>query len=141
GNCIGTDITGTKALGNGIGINDSGGTNVTIGGAGPGEGNLVSGNKGYGMNLYNGASDTTVFGNLIGTDVTGTLPLGNITGVASSNSNAGIQIGGIGPGEANVIAFNTGYLSYSLPVGILVYAGSDRITMRGNSIHHHHHPR
>jgi hypothetical protein len=135
GNIIGPDVTGTKALGNGMGINDSGAVNVTIGGSGPGEGNLVSGNNGYGMYLYNGASDTTVFGNLIGTDVTGTLPLPNITGVASSNSNAGLQIGGTGPGEANVIAFNTGYLSYSLPVGVLVYAGSDRIAIRGNSIH------
>ena len=135
GNIIGPDVTGTKALGNGMGINDSGAVNVTIGGSNPGEGNLVSGNKGYGMYLYNGASATTVFGNLIGTDVTGTLPLGNITGIASSNSNAGIQIGGTGPGEANVIAFNSGYLSYSVPVGVLVYAGSDRITIRGNSIH------
>jgi len=135
GNFIGTDITGTKALGNGMGINDSGGTNVAIGGSSPGEGNLVSGNNGYGMYLYNGAADTTVFGNLIGTDVTGTLPLPNITGFASSNSNAGIQVGGTGPGEANVIAFNTGYLAYSLPVGALVYAGSDRISIRGNSIH------
>src|SRR5262245_46665719 len=34
GNIIGPDITGTKALGNGMGINDSGGVNVTIGGSG-----------------------------------------------------------------------------------------------------------
>ena len=46
GNCIGTDITGTKALGNAMGINDSGMDNVSIGGSGPGEGNLISGNKG-----------------------------------------------------------------------------------------------
>jgi len=135
GNFIGPDVTGTKALGNGMGINDSGGVGAMIGGAGPGEGNLVSGNHGYGMYLYNGASDTTVYGNLVGTDVTGTLPLPNITGIASSNSNAGIQIGGTDPGQANVVAFNSGYLAYSLPVGTLVYAGSDRITIRGNSYH------
>jgi hypothetical protein len=134
GNFIGTDITGTKALGNGMGINDSGGTNITIGGSGPGEGNLISGNHGYGIYFYNFASDTTIQGNLIGTDVTGTLPLGNITGIAAANVDSGL-IGGTGPGQGNVIAFNSGYLAYSLPVGILTYTGAHHITIRGNSIH------
>src|SRR4030095_9003839 len=135
GNFIGTDVTGTKALGNGIGINDSGGTNTQIGGSGPGEGNLVSGNNGLGMYLYNFAASTTILGNLVGTDLTGTLPLGNILGIATANIDTGIQIGGTGPGEGNVIAFNTGYLAWDLPVGVLVYNGSHRITIRGNSIH------
>jgi hypothetical protein len=135
GNFIGTDVTGTKALGNGIGINDSGGTNTQIGGSGPGEGNLVSGNNGLGMYLYNFAASTTILGNLVGTDLTGTLPLGNILGIATANIDTGIQIGGTGPGEGNVIAFNTGYLAWALPVGVLVYNGSHRITIRGNSIH------
>jgi hypothetical protein len=135
GNYVGTDITGTKALGNGMGINDSGGASVAIGGTGPGEGNVVSGNKSYGIYAYNNATDTTILGNLIGTDVTGTLPLGNVTGVATSNDNGGVRIGGTEPGEGNVIAFNSGYLGFSLPVGVLVYSGSRRIPIRGNSIH------
>ena len=89
GNYIGTDITGTKALGNAMGINDSGMDNVAIGGSGPGEGNLVSGNKGIGIYVYNFATDTTILGNRIGTDVTGTLPLGNIIGIATSNDSGG----------------------------------------------------
>src|SRR5262245_27993234 len=134
GNFIGTDITGTKALGNGMGINDSGGTNAQIGGSGPGEGNLVSGNNGLGIYLYNFVVGTTVLGNLFGTDVTGALPLGNVVGIATANIDTGIQIGGTGPGEGNVIAFNSGYLAWSLPVGVLTYPGSHRITIRGNSI-------
>jgi hypothetical protein len=135
GNFIGTDITGTKPLGNTIGINDSGGASAAIGGTAAGEGNLISANKGYGIYAYNGATDTTILGNLIGTDVSGTLPLGNITGVATGNDDGGVQIGGVEPGEANVIAFNAGYLGYSLPVGVLVYSGSRRVPIRGNSIH------
>ena len=135
GNYIGTDITGTRAFGNVMGINVSGNDNVTIGGAGPGDGNLISGNKGYGLYVYNDADDTTILGNKIGTDVTGTLPLGNITGIATANDTGGIRIGGTAPGEANIIAFNQGYLQYSLPVGALIYSTSKQIPIRGNSIH------
>ncbi|WP_165227000.1 DUF11 domain-containing protein [Aquisphaera insulae] len=99
GNLIGTDVTGTRALGN-----DSGGVwglvaaetagPVIVGGAGPGEGNLISGNGGIGVGSRNGV----VEGNFIGTDVTGTLPLGNRTGVQASGN---VRIAG------NAIAFNT----------------------------------
>ena len=143
GNYIGTDITGTKALANGGGIYQSGNSNVAIGGTGPGDGNLISGNNGYGIYVFNFATDTTILGNKIGTDVTGTKPLGNLTGVATANecvppgpcSSFGVRIGGTGPGEANIIAFNKGVLSYSLPVGVLVYNTSKQIPIRGNSIH------
>jgi parallel beta-helix repeat protein len=135
GNYIGTDISGTKAIGNDAGINDSGIDGLAIGGSSPGEGNLISGNNGMGIYIYNSATDTTILGNKIGTDVTGTLPLGNITGIATANDIGGFRIGGTAPGEANVIAFNKGYLSYSLPVGVLVYNTSKQIPIRGNSIH------
>ena len=135
GNYIGTDITGTKALPNGMGINQSGNDDVTIGGTGPGDGNLISGNAGYGIYVYNFSDNTTILGNKIGTDVTGTKPLGNITGVATSNDHGGLRIGGTAPGEANIIAFNSGYLAYSVPAGTLVYSSSNQIPIRGNSFH------
>lgn len=84
GNFIGTDITGTKALGSngngGIFIDgDSSGTQV--GGPTPipgtGLGNVISGNAGIGVVIANGINSNVVQGNLIGTDVTGTKALGN----------------------------------------------------------------
>lgn len=134
GNYIGTDITGTKALPNGMGINDSSNDDVAIGGTGPGDGNLISGNAGFGVSVYNFSEQTTIFGNKIGTDVTGTKPLGNITGFSTSN-DTDVKVGGTNPGEANIIAFNSGYLAYSVPVGALLYSSSKKIPIRGNSIH------
>ena len=135
GNFIGTDITGTRAFPNAMGINESGNDNVTIGGTGPKDGNLISGNADFGIYVYNFSDQTTILGNKIGTDVTGTKPLGNITGVATSNDTGGLRIGGTGPGEANIIAFNSGYLAYSVPSGTLFYSSSKQIPIRGNSIH------
>jgi hypothetical protein len=91
GNLIGTDVTGTKALGNGVGIviaftpnNLVGGAtlgarNLIFGGATLGARNLISGNAG-GIELTAGGSNV-VQGNFIGTDITGTAALGNQTGV------------------------------------------------------------
>jgi len=132
GNFIGTDITGTRALGSPLGINDSGSTSLAIGGTGAGEGNVISGNQ-VGVYIYNDAGDTTVFGNLVGTDVSGALPLGNITGIKTASNVGGIKIGGTGPGEANVIAFSAGYLATSSPAGIVNIG--PQVTIRGNSIH------
>ena len=135
GNFIGTDITGTKAFPNTMGINESGNDNVAIGGTGAGDGNLISGNNGYGVYVYNFADHTTILGNKIGTDVTGTKPLGNRTGIATANDSGGLRIGGTAPGEANIIAFNQGYMQLSLPAGVLLYSSSKQIPIRGNSFH------
>jgi hypothetical protein len=81
GNFIGTNPAGTMAFGNGsgaLGGIDFGfcGTpsNCTIGGTTPDARNLISGNVGSGIAF--GGTGNTVQGNLIGTDVTGTLALG-----------------------------------------------------------------
>src|SRR5262249_15183210 len=92
GNYIRTDATGTIALGNGPSVTNYGGgaiyvtndaSNTTIGGTAPGAGNLISGN-GVGINGLNFKSGPlpVIQGNLIGTDVTGTKPLGNGTGIS-----------------------------------------------------------
>ena len=134
GNFIGTDITGTYAIPNSAGVNDSGGHNVQIGGAGAGEGNLISGQTQVGITAYNFGTNTTIFGNKIGTDVTGTLPIPNATGISTANIT-GVVIGGTSPGQANLIAYNSGTLAFSVPVGVLVGSGASQVTVRGNSIH------
>ncbi|HEV3339551.1 MAG TPA: MBG domain-containing protein, partial [Pirellulales bacterium] len=107
GNRIGTDVTGTKALGkSGFGIDDIG-YNNTIGGSPPGEGNLISGKGGDGIILRGSQGGDTVQGNLIGTDVTGTKAIGN-GGDGIDVDESGAIIGGSQPGDGNVISGNVG---------------------------------
>jgi len=101
GNFIGTDASGTMALGNqGAGVDARGlnGTNV-IGGTTTGARNIISGNGSYGVF----ASDATIQGNFVGTDVTGTVALGNTqAGVGIS----GAIVGGSSPAARNIISGN-----------------------------------
>lgn len=131
GNLIGTDSTGLTALPNGVrGIGVySGVGNLTIGGANPGDGNVISGNKGSGIELYDpGTNNITIQGNWIGTDKSGTVNLGNeFNGIVVSNVlNA--TIGGVNAGEANVIAFNKAN-------GVTVFDNTSGASIRGNSIY------
>src|SRR5262245_26392297 len=126
GNFIGTDATGTHALGNGtFGVAVESGINNLVGGVTPGARNVISAN-GTGVAVI--ANQNSVQGNLIGTDVTGTAPLGNGVGVSLTFANK--TIGGTGPGEGNPIAFNTGIGVLADPVD-----GFSRNRIRGNSIH------
>ena len=71
GNRIGTNGAGTAALpndGSGIGMNDT--VHVTIGGTGAGEGNLISGNAGFGMSATSDV-DLRVQGNIVGLNLAG----------------------------------------------------------------------
>jgi parallel beta-helix repeat protein len=109
GNFVGTDVTGAEAIANsGAGIILYG-DGIVVGGAAAGEGNLISGNGGDGI-FIQGASDISVYGNRIGTDVTGTAPLGNrFSGIDSQFGfvfPSGNRIGSTLPGEGNIIAFN-----------------------------------
>ena len=110
GNIIGLDAAGTTAVANGAYglLLDGGGAvgPITIGG--PGAGNVISGNPG---GIRSVASDTTIQGNYIGTDITGmqarpnTLDSGiRIDGVNAFRGSA--TIGGSAAGEGNVISSN-----------------------------------
>jgi hypothetical protein len=124
GNRIGTDVTGTLPLGNGTGIrvNKSGNGGNTIGGTDPGAANLISGN-GTGILTDRDLSGNVIQGNLIGTDITGTQPLGNTTGLNIGNNFN--LVGGTAPGAGNVISSN-------LKDGLHVEAGYN--TIQGNLI-------
>ncbi len=109
GNYIGTDVTGTLDLGQtGDGVNISASALNTVGGAGAGEGNVISGNGSDGVEIATSGSVTNrVLGNRIGTDLTGALALGNnVNGVLISANVRDSIIGAVGAG--NLIAFNGG---------------------------------
>jgi hypothetical protein len=124
GNYIGTDATGSLARGNGgSGVLIISANNQVLD-------NLISANQGDGIDLVGpSATGNLIQGNLIGTDAAGTADLGNdgdgidITGEASAN-----MIGGIMPGQGNVIAFNGGN-------GVLVAdEGTVGNTISGNAL-------
>lgn len=131
GNYIGTDITGAAGLGNlGAGVEIVGGAQSnTVGGTIAEERNIISGNGSFGVVISNVETENNVIkGNYIGTDISGTIDLGNawigilIKAGASSNT-----IGGVGAG--NMIAFNGGE-------GIVVEgADADFNKISRNSIH------
>jgi hypothetical protein len=78
GNFIGTDVSGLHAFGNrleGIGIASCQGNR--IGGTSPGERNIISANGWDGVGIRVNATGNSVVGNYIGTDVSGTIDLGN----------------------------------------------------------------
>jgi hypothetical protein len=109
GNYIGTNATGTADLGNdNQGIRLENASNNKVGGTGQGEGNIVSGNTDVGVLLVS-AFGNTITGNRIGTDITGTVSIGNDGGgiVVFSSTNNAIS--------SNSIAFN-GKLGIDLDV-------------------------
>lgn len=118
GNDIGTDISGTTAIGNGshgIHLDAPGGvvpiTGIVVGGltATPGRapGNVISGNLGSGVQLVGGlASNVTIQGNIIGLNKPGTSAVGNATGVAITFYSGPNLIGGTTTTARNVISGN-----------------------------------
>jgi hypothetical protein len=139
GNVIGTNATVTAPLPNGIGIQASVGTNpIQIGGSAAGEGNIVSGNANAGIYGGSGGGLCVIQGNIIGTDASGTRNLGNRAGgiiVGNVTDGIPVLIGGVGPGEANVIAFNGGRTGW-YPAGVANFSSSvNRVTVRGNRIY------
>jgi titin len=140
GNYIGTDASGTAALGNannGILIAGSALNVVGTDGDGVGddaEGNVISANTADGVViLFAGADSNVIAGNLIGTDATGTQALGNAQqGVAIVDSPQANRVGTDGDGisddfEGNVVSGNGA-------VGVLMAFGAADNVVAGNLI-------
>jgi thiol-disulfide isomerase/thioredoxin len=125
GNYLGTDTTGTTALGNLRGVTIDGSANNTIGGTTPASRNLISGNSGNGVYIVN-AGDNMVVGNYIGTDVTGTQALPNRNGVFIEGGPGKQTIGGTAIGDRNIISGN----NYS---GVYIYNNTGDV-VAGNYI-------
>ena len=136
GNFIGTDESGTRAVGNEHGITIDGSPSNTIGGTGPGAGNLISGNL-LGLVIANsGGTRNVVIGNAIGTDASGERALPNRSGGVFLNAAPGNTIGGPTPESGNVISGNggVGLQAFNLDATANVIAanmiGVDRTTSR-----------
>jgi hypothetical protein len=122
GNYIGTDKTGTVALANKIGVKVANwkgwvrNSGITIGGTTAGSRNIISGNTNHGISIVGPVSTTTVQGNYIGTDKTGSMNLGNSSGIALIPNIAvgptNNTIGGTTVGTGNVISGNQKYGIY-----------------------------
>ncbi len=110
-NYIGIDNTGTQARGNRDGVYIYNSTNNVVGGITAADRNIISGNNDDGVNFAGttGGDSNTVQGNYIGTDVTGTQPIGNHgDGVKISEESDNNLIGGTTAAAANRIAYNLG---------------------------------
>jgi CSLREA domain-containing protein len=105
GNYIGTNANGTAAVGNtrGVVLIAAGGN--TIGGASPGEGNLISGNGAQGI-LVQESDGTVIQGNLVGVDATGRVAVKNNSVGIFIQDTADATIGGTAVGAGNVISGN-----------------------------------
>jgi hypothetical protein len=120
GDKIGTDATATIAVrnsGNGVEIDSSSGN--TIGGTSAGAADIMSGNGGDGVVIGLG-DDNVISGDMIGTDATGEVALGNARIGVEINFSSGNTIGGTSAGAADIISGNS-YL------GVEINAGDDNV--------------
>ena len=110
GNYLGLRASGGAAVANSThGVFVNGAANTRIGGRTPGAGNVISGNSQHGVALA-GATTAQVLieGNLIGTDPTGTLDLGNGQDGINVANVSGTEIGNSAAGAKNLISGNNG---------------------------------
>ena len=138
GNYIGTDATGRAGLGvqiRGMTLEYTGGH--LIGGPNAGEGNLISGNAGFAIELNGtnggagtGADNNVIEGNLIGTDFAGTAALPNTTeGIIMFATSSGASSASNNVIRGNVIVAAAGGNN-----GIRISGTADNNLIDGNFI-------
>ena len=124
GNYIGTNAQGDAAIPNTYGVLfDDGSRYNEVGGYQTGAGNIISGNSGYGVFIYNlGTMENKVIGNFIGTDKTGLFAVPNANGIVADGAAKNHLI------DSNVISGN-------LQQGIAIHvAGTDNHKITRNKI-------
>ena len=127
GNLIGVNAAANAVLGNGLaGIYFYADVVTIIGGANPGDGNIIGGNV-YGIRIISPSlASSPIKGNFIGTNSTQSASLPNDIGIQIETGADNNVVGGTTAGEANVIANNTTH-------GVLVY--SNGVQIIDNSIY------
>lgn len=119
GNYIGTDINGTAAVPNRVGViflnkADQGIVGGLASTPGQNGGNVISGNDEYGVHFGGNttgsdANDSSIMGNIIGLNKDGTAKLpNNFAGVAITDDSSDIIVGGTLATTRNVISGNNG---------------------------------
>lgn len=132
-NYLGTNAAGNAAISNGgFGlVIDFGAAHTSV------LDNVISGNthaswSAFRGGIYLSGNSSTIQGNIIGLDATGTTALGNGGGASSAGiyevgTSLGVLIGGTSAGQGNLIAGNTG-------AGVIVKA-TGNVQVLGNSIY------
>ena len=112
GSYIGTNLAGTTDLGNtSNGIQINGADNITIGGSSADTRNVISGNA-NGIHITTNSADTTIEGNIIGLNESGTSSIANVNGIQIGDNSASVvtnvTIGGSTTSQRNIISGNSG---------------------------------
>ncbi|MCA1685071.1 MAG: right-handed parallel beta-helix repeat-containing protein, partial [Planctomycetia bacterium] len=107
-NYIGTDRSGTAALGGGTGVNIYAVGGNTVGGLAAGDRNVISGGTLSGVVVQAGGSGNLIEGNFIGTDATGAAALGNAAQGVYLLDSPSNTVGGTSAAAGNVISGNLG---------------------------------
>ncbi|MFZ4655799.1 MAG: NosD domain-containing protein [Caldilineaceae bacterium] len=133
GNYIGINISGTKAISNGmLGIRiDAGASSNIIGGLNQGEGNIISGNGMIGIRISDTISTKNeIIGNIIGANVTGQRAIGNgLPGASALWDGSGVFLFGA---QDNRVAHN--WIGGNHKHGILVLG----VNASYNHLHDNH---
>jgi parallel beta-helix repeat protein len=123
GNKIGTNEAGTAAVGNagdGIGIyNGASGNTVSD--------NIICASTFNGVRLNNNATGNTIRHNWVGTNAALAPGLGNANQGISVSGSPGTMIGGMNPGDGNVVAYN-------VQGGIGLESGANNTLIQGNVV-------
>ncbi len=131
GNFLGVDAGGTFNQGTTNSVHVFAIINNTIGGTTAAARNLISGNTNPGVALNGGASFNQVTGNFFGTDMTGTVALGNSGNDVVTLDSPNNTIGGTTPGAGNVSAGGLDPTTASVGLGFPASVGN---LVQGNYI-------
>jgi titin len=109
GNVVGLDASGSRLLPNFLnGVQVANASETTIGGIEPGAGNIISGNRLYGISLF--GSNDVVQGNFVGTDLAGNFARPNgldaVSGGGVLIQGSHESVGGESASARNVISGN-----------------------------------